>query len=218
MRRIYVFADESGNFDFSRQHGATKYFILCTLTAGDCRLGDELLKLRRELAWRGVGLNTEFHATTDTQAIRDEVFKVLQQHQFRVDATILEKAKAKPSIRPTDERFYQMAWYLHMKYLAPRVVRERDELLVIGASVGTRKRRVGFHAAVTDVIQQVSPTTSFQVASWAGTSDPCLQAVDYCAWALQRKWEGNDDRSYRLIASKVRSEFEVFRRGTTRHY
>lgn len=218
MPRTYIFADESGNFDFSAQQGASKYFILCTLTAADCTLGDGLLRLRRELAWKGAGLNTEFHATTDEQAIRDEVFKELQQHEFRIDATILEKAKAKPSIRSTDERFYQMAWYLHMKYVAPRVVGEKDQLLVIGASVGTRKRRAAFHGAVSDVIRQVSPTTAFQVASWAAASDPCLQAADYCAWAIQRKWEGNDDRSYRLIASKVRSEFEVFRWGNTRYY
>ena len=218
MARIYLFADESGNFDFSTQHGASKYFILTTLTAPDCSLGDGLLALRRDLAWSGAGLDTEFHATTDKQTIRDEVFKVLQGHEFRIDATILEKAKAKPSIRPTEERFYQMAWYLHMKYVAPRVIRPGDQLLVLGASVGTKKRRTAFHAAIRDVIHQVSPTTAFQVASWAAASDPCLQAADYCAWALQRKWERGDDRSYRLIAPKIRSEFDVFRFGATRYY
>ena len=218
MARKYIFADECGNFDFSTRLGASKYFILVTLTAPSCAVGQALLDLRRELAWRGVGLSTEFHATTDEQAIRDEVFKVLVRHDFRVDATVLEKAKAQPSIRPTEERFYQMAWYLHMKYVAPRVIRRNDELLVLGASVGTRKRRGVFHAAVGDVIQQVSPTTSFQVACWSASSDPCLQAADYCAWALQRRWEGNDERSYRLIASKLHSEFDVFRIGATRYY
>lgn len=218
MGRKYIFADESGNFDFSSGLGASKYFILTTVTAPDCSLGDGLLRLRRDLAWKGVGLDTDFHATTDLQAVRDEVFKVLQAHDFRIDATILEKAKAKPSIRPTQERFYQMAWFLHMKYVAPRVVSSGDGLLVIGASVGTKKRRAAFHSAVRDVIQQVSPTTAFQVASWDGVSDPCLQAADYCAWALQRKWEGGDDRSYRLIAPKIRSEFDVFKLGTTRYY
>src|SRR3990172_5967439 len=218
MPRTYVFADESGNFDFSTRLGETKYFILTTLTATDCSLGDGLLALRRDLAWRAIGLDTEFHATTDKQAIRDEVFKVLQTYPFRVDATILEKAKAKPSIRSTEERFYQMAWYLHMKYVAPQIVGAADQLLVIGASIGTKKRRSAFHAAVSDVVQQVSPTTAFQVASWDAASDPCLQAADYCAWALQRKWESGDDRTYRIIAPKLRSEFNVFRSGTTRYY
>jgi len=213
-----VFADEPGNFDFSRGAGASKYFILVTVSAPDFGVGQALLDLRRQLAWRGVGLDTEFHATTDTQEVRDEVFQALATQAFRVDATILEKAKAQPSIRPTDERFYQMAWYLHMKHLAPRIVKEDDELFVIGASLGTKRRRGTFHRAVADVIVQVSPTTRFRVAAWNAVSDPCLQAADYCAWAIQRKWERGDARSHALIAPKLQSEFDVFRTGTIEYY
>lgn len=218
MPRRYIFADESGNFDFSRRSGASKYFILTTITADDFGAGQALLDLRRELAWRSVGLDREFHATTDSQEVRDYVFSVFAQHEFRVDATILQKSKAQPSIRTTDEQFYKMAWYLHMKYLAPRVVTRDDELFVVGASIGTKKRRSAFHAAVADVMHQVSPTTRFRVASWDATSDPCLQVADYCAWAIQRKWESNDARSHVLIAGKIRSEFEPFRIGTTEYY
>lgn len=218
MSRRYVFADESGNFDFSRRRGASKYFILTTVTTDDLSAGQALLDLRRELAWRGLGLDTEFHATTDSQAIRDHVYGVHANHEFRVDATILQKSKAQPSIRSTDERFYQMAWYLDMKYLAPRIVGRDHELFVVGASLGTKKRRRVLHAAIADVLHQVSPTTRFRVASWEATSDPCLQVADYCAWAIQRKWESDDPRSHALIARKVRTEFEAFRTGTTEYY
>jgi hypothetical protein len=52
MRDCYVFADEAGNFDFSSNPGASRYFILTTVTlSGDCSLGDDLMRLRRELAW-----------------------------------------------------------------------------------------------------------------------------------------------------------------------
>lgn len=56
---MYLFADESGNFDFSRGRGASRYFILTTVTLADTVPGDALLALRRELAWNGVGLDTE---------------------------------------------------------------------------------------------------------------------------------------------------------------
>jgi hypothetical protein len=36
----YVFADEAGNFDFSRRQGASRYFILCTITSTHCEAGD----------------------------------------------------------------------------------------------------------------------------------------------------------------------------------
>jgi hypothetical protein len=39
-------------------------------------------------------------------------------------------------------------------------------------------------------------------------SEPCLVVADYCTWAIQRRWEWGDDRSYRLIADNVASEVE----------
>jgi hypothetical protein len=73
MPRISVFADESGNFDFSRKQGASRYFILTTIACPSFQVGDALLRLRREIAWEGHGTDSEFHATTDTQAVRDRV-------------------------------------------------------------------------------------------------------------------------------------------------
>lgn len=80
------------------------------------------------------------------------------------------------------------------------------------------RRRAGFHGAVERVVRQVTPTTSFRAASWSGASDPCLQAADYCAWAVQRKWEVGDLRSYALIQAKIATEFDVFRMGTAEYY
>ena len=218
MGRVYVFADECGNFDFSRKQGASRYFILTTVTLGDCGVGDALLSLRRELAFSGEGLGSEFHATADKQNIRDRVFSAIRPHRFRVDATILDKAKAQPSIRNTNARFYQMAWYLHMKYVTPKITRPGDELLVVGAALGTKAERAAFHAAVADVVGQVCDRVSGKAASWAAASEPCLQVADYCAWAIQRKWEGGDDRSYVLIEDKVVSQFQPFKHGSTTYY
>ena len=218
MSRIFLFADESGNFDFTSNKGASKYFVLTTVAADHCRVGDDLVRLRRDLAFEGKGLGTAFHATTDEQAVRDRVFPVIAAHTLRVDATILEKAKAQPSVRGTDEDFYRMAWYLHLKYVAPKIASPRDELLVVAASLGTKKRLSTFHASVKNVVEQVSPTVSYQVANWAAASDPCLQAADYCCWAIQRKWERNDVRSYDLVKHLIRTEFTPFEHGTVRYY
>jgi hypothetical protein len=66
MGRVYVFADEAGNFDFPRASGATRYFILGTITTSDASAGEALLDLRRELAWEGVGLATLTASDTAT--------------------------------------------------------------------------------------------------------------------------------------------------------
>src|SRR6185436_14965321 len=99
MARIHVFADESGDFDFSRTPGASRYFTVTTMVAGDFGVGAALADLRRNLAWEGQGLNSEFHAANDRQAVRDRVFVLLTGHSFRIDCTILEKAKAHARLR-----------------------------------------------------------------------------------------------------------------------
>jgi hypothetical protein len=121
MPTRFVFADEAGCFTFKRQVGASKYFVLCTITTDDCALASELLHIRRLLTANNEPDRDKLHATSDLQATRDEVFAVLARHEFRVDATILEKSKAQPQARRTDPTFYQYAWYYHFKHIAPRI-------------------------------------------------------------------------------------------------
>lgn len=218
MARKYIFADESGNFDFSRKNGASNYFILTTVTLADCSGGEALLNLRRDLAVKGLGLASEFHASTDEQRIRDAVFEVIGGLSLRVDATILEKAKAEPQVRVSDARFYKTAWYFHLKHVAPQVATPKDEMLVVGASLGTKKRKQLFHSAVNDVVTQVAPMVDYQTAYWSASSDPCLQIADYCCWAIQRKWESNDLRSHTLIQKNIATEFDIWQGGTKRYY
>jgi hypothetical protein len=217
MTDRYVFSDEAGNFDFSRQSGASRYFILGTVTADDCAMGDDLLQLRRELGWRGQHLDKVFHATDDPQAVRDEVFQVLRKGNFRVDATVLEKSKAQQHLQQ-ESALYKMAWYLHFKHVAPLIANPEDRMFVVASRLGTKKKRGSFHSAVDDVVRQVSICASHRVAFWPAESDPCLQVADYCVWAIQRKWERGDSRSYDLIKDKVESEFDVWSIGSTHYY
>lgn len=218
MARIYLFADEGGNFDFSHKRGASRYFLLTTVRLLDCSIGDRLLELRRQLAWEGIEISDAFHAAEEEQRIRDRVFQVLATTDFRVDATLLEKPKARPHLTTDEHWFYQTAWYLHFKYLAPQLLWRGDELLVTAASIKTKKKRLDLRKAVRDVIEQVASTSRVRVACWPAASDPCLQVADYCCWAIQRKWERGDNRSYDLIKDKVRSEFDVFKQSSTLYY
>lgn len=216
--RTYIYADESGNFDFSRNAGATRYFLLTTVVINDHSIEPELLELRRGLAWEGVALSGGFHATTDKQRVRNRVFDILRRHDFRIDTTILDKRKAEPQIRSTDLQFYKQAWFHHMQYVAPRVVSSQDELLVVAASIGNKREQNAYLSAIQDVLNQTSPTNATRAEMWGADSDPCLQVADYCSWAIQRKWERSDLRSYQLVQDKIESEFDLFQPESTVYY
>ena len=211
MARIYLYADESGNFDFSQNQGATRYFVLTTVAFfDDRRTRVELEELRgevsRELS-RPIG---SFHASEDRQAIRDRVFEVLKPHHFRVDATVLDKGKAHPQIRETDDAFYLFAWNQHMRIIRA-ISRPSDELFVTAASIGnTRKKERLFRSAVSVALDRFAPGRTVHTRHQPSSRDAGLQIADYCSWAIFRRWERGDDRSHRLIQDKIGSEFGAF--------
>lgn len=229
MARKYIFADEAGDFEFSRKPNVSRYFVVCTIILDACDVGHSLLTLRRELAWRKMPLGDYFHATSDKQAVRDEVFAAICAHDFQIQATIMEKSKAQPHVRITKERFYQYGWYYHFSHgmnphfeppfwLDPADEPPPVELLITAASVGTKKGQGLFTSAVNDVVQQTLRRNQWATSFCPSAADPCLQVVDYCTWAIQRKWERQKTQAYDLIKDRITYEYELWERGKTHYY
>jgi len=218
MSRHFLFADEAGDFEFRRDPRVSRYFILCTVHMESCGVGGTLLDLRRRLAWEGLPVGDYFHATTDRQAVRDQVFDAIAHFPFTIQSTILEKSKARPHVRETRQRFYQYGWFYHLKFSRSRFLRPSTELLVTTAAIGTRNERALFTGAVDDVARQVLQAGMWRTTFCPAAADPCVQIADYCAWAIQRKWERADERSYRLIAGKIDHEYDLWARGTVHQF
>jgi hypothetical protein len=221
MSRLFIFADEAGCFNFTRKPGASRYYIVCTISCSSCAtLGTSLLDLRRQLIWEKAPVDEYFHASEDKQVVRDRVFAELQKHNFSIEATILEKSKAYPQVRPTNHRFYQYGWFYHFKYAARKMINSAiTELQITTASVGTQKGQAHFSAAVNDVVQQViGGGRTHRTNFCRSIADPCLQAADYCTWAIQKKWESGDVRSYDLIKGRIIHEVDMWAHGTVHLY
>jgi hypothetical protein len=159
--------------------------------------------------------------STDKQAVRDKVFEAICKREFTIQATItiMEKSKAYPRVRETRPRFYQYGWYYHFRHGTPKFVAKASELMVVAASIGTRKEKAAFQRAVGDVLAQTVKKPC-KVNFCPAAADPCLQVADYCAWAIQRKWESNlkDLRSYNLIKERITYEYDLWARGNKHFY
>ena len=216
--RTYLYADESGNFDFSLNDGASRYFILTTVALNSHAIVADLLELRRELASEGVELPQGFHAANDKWPTRMRVFDILIKHDFRVDATILEKRKVDPVIRQTDSVFYGFVWYNHLKHTARDILLPQSELLVTASAIGTNQMKANFDWAVQAVNREVMPESIIKATMRPSATNLCLQVADYCSWAVQRKWEQDDSQTYAIIKDKIGSENDIFGSRTTFYY
>lgn len=223
MSRVYVFGDEAGDLVFKPAipPSVSRYFIIGTVAMDDCSIANELIELRREFAWNGLHLD-EFHATADKQRVRDRVYDIISRHELRFDATILEKRKAYPYTYSDPLYFYKLAWYLHFKDVAPAIADAKDELLVVASSLQIKRKKAttkaAIHKAVTEVVDQVSPTVICHCAFTPAKTDPCLQVADYMTWAVQRKFERGDARSYDLIKNQIESIYQPFIPGSKIFY
>jgi hypothetical protein len=91
-------------------------------------------------------------------------------------------------------------------------------MLITAAALGRNRTRAAFKAAVNNSVQQVLPRDKWEVAFHESCKDPLLWVADYCSWAVQRKWEHGDTRSYDLIKGKIRTEYDLFAPGPEEYF
>ncbi|MGV0041286.1 DUF3800 domain-containing protein [Mycobacterium colombiense] len=192
-RTIYMYADETGNLDYSPQGkvGATDYFGFGTAVFPDGH-GEHLfggLRLRARLESRGLHLPRGFHAVNDAKRTKDEMFDLIRQQAPRFDTTFLYKPNAYPTVRAKGEMYlYKMAWYLHFKEIATQVCTPADDLCVIVGTIATSARRALARAALLDVCLQVHRVIN--LCYWDASTSWGLQVADYGLWAVQRHLAG----------------------------
>lgn len=218
MANKFTFTDEAGCFSFTRHNNVSRFFVLCTVAMSDCTIAGELLALRRALVWEDAPLNNYFHASEDKQIIRDRVYEIIARHEFEIRATILEKSKAHDNLRASKLRFYQHGVYCHFKQAIAPTLGPNTTLLATTASLGTRREKAAFEDAIKAAMRQTQKSDQWRADFIPSQADPCLQVADYCAWALQRKWEKGDERAYSLIKNKITYEHDLWSESTQHYY
>jgi hypothetical protein len=216
---LYVFLDEAGDSNFSVS--GTKFFTITAVTkARPFFLDDPITSLKYDLIEMGLDIEY-FHASEDRQAVRDRVFAVVSSNlrDFRIDSLIVEKRKTGPALQIL-ERFYpKMIGYLIRYVLEPRNLRDYTEVIVITDSIPVSRKREAVEKAVKQTLSRMLPGgTKYRILHHASKSCVSLQVADYCSWAIFRKWERGDSRSYELIRAGIRSEFNIFRSGSRYYY
>ena len=220
MAYLYVFIDESGNYDFSTR--GTEYWILTSVITEDVHPGIlELYDLKHKLIDLGTDVEY-FHASEDRQAVRNEVFGIIKTlSNIRVDSLIVEKRKAGPSIRPINKLYPMMVEQL-LKYPfnAPGIDIQTYEkvFFFFDRAASTKKQQQILIASVKYYLAKHLKGIDYHIAMHSSSSHHYLQIVDYLSWAVYEKWERQEYRPYQEISHLLKSEFQIFQHGTTTWY
>ena len=92
-----------------------------------------------------------------------------------------------------------------------------EHVVIVFSSIFDNKKRGILKQAFKSLIKQMA-RTKYALYFHDSKFDLCNQAVDYYGWAVYRKWEREDMRSYALVSKLVNTEFAIFNRGTKEFY
>ncbi|MFA5945354.1 MAG: DUF3800 domain-containing protein [Patescibacteria group bacterium] len=214
---LYIFIDESGNFDFSPK--GTKFFVLTAVSTTEpsfCR--EQFLDAKYELLKEGL-CGEEFHATEDSQRVRNIMFGHIERiGRLSIDSVIAQKNKANPALYPP-EIFYKLISQTLLKYIFQRY-REHEQIdqivIVLGSIFNSTKQ--GY---ILKSLKQYLKNTfakPFRIYFHQACSDINCQIADYCGWAIYVNMTRNEPRPLFVIRPYVQSMFEIFESGVTEFY
>ena len=179
-----------------------------------------MTELKYDLVERGMNIEY-FHASEDAQAVRNEVFGIIQRNLagVRLDSLIVEKRKIGPAMRPEVHFYPRMLGYLLRYVLKGYPLDQYREVIVFTDQIPVKKKRKAIEKAAKVTLADMLPKTArYRVLHHDSKSNMDLQIVDYCNWAVYRKWDAGDERSHRLIRPVIVSEFDFCQKGTRLYY
>lgn len=216
---LYVFLDEGGNFDFS-PNGSKYVTLTCASGSRPFPWFGPLAALRYDLLEEGWDLE-RFHASEDHWKVRKVVFDVISAHtgDLRVDSLIIEKQKTAPVLQPLEVFYPRMLGYL-LRYVIEGGLRQgHNQVLVITDTLPLKKKRNAIRKGIQMTLPPMLPDgVTYEILHHTSQSCVGLQLADYCNWAIYRKWQSNDDTSYKRIQTAIASEFDIFRLGKIHYY
>lgn len=218
QKYLYIFIDESGNYDFSKK--GTEYFTLSSITCTrPFNIFNQMLELKYEIIEHGTELEY-FHASEDKQNIRDKVFDILRDNidDLRIDSVIAEKRKTYPTLQNI-EKFYPMMMRYLLNWVIKRQKSDYTHILIFIDSIPVKKKRRVIEKSLKLYLKNLPfENISYRLFFHDSKSNFGLQVVDYCNWAIFRKWSRGDRQSYDLIREGIKSAFDIFAVGREYFY
>ncbi len=216
---IFVFIDESGNFDFSVD--GTKYFVLTAITTFNPLGKEKLEEIKYSLLKNGTDIEY-FHASEDKQKVRDKVFTFISElNDINIDSIIIQKNKTNPTLyqEHCENKFYQMVLRSLLEYVfrGYSLRMNLSNITVILSSIFNKNKRELISKTMKEYLMK-NFEKQLNIYFHDAKSNKNAQIADYCCWAIYRKWEKGDLRSHDLIKNKIRSEFDMFAKGNIKYY
>jgi hypothetical protein len=205
---LYIFIDESGNFDFSSS--GTTYFVMAALSALRPVASASVLHQLR-YAWLASGEDiSSFHASEDKQAVRDSVFKSLKDLR-NLNAHVIygEKKLTMNKLQNIGDFYILFAESLISHMLKIYNTDEYQKVVIILDQALPKRKENLFLQSVKPELKRLGKP--FYIYFQRMVSDANGQIADYVAWAKYVQLTRNEVRPWNALSESISpTEFDIF--------
>lgn len=203
---LYLYFDESGDLNF-RESGTSYYLFGVLVTRDPWPLVEALGHLRKTL-YEGAFIPEYFHASEDLQEVRDKVFATIcETAGFVYDVMIVEKNAVPDEFQERHTFYTFVADFVLRQTLARHP--NAEPVYLTTDTIPVKRKRASVIKGFKQCLSNELDNRRYEIGHHSSSAHACLQAADYLNWALFRKWERDDLRSYDLIQGFVRSETKL---------
>lgn len=207
LKTLYVFVDESGNFDFSES--GTRHFVLsATFALEPIKPATKIMRLKYELLSMGIDL-PYFHASENKQNIRDAFFAVIcKQRGIQAHSFWVRKSKIESSKLNSNQMYFELGAALAENIVAvtSRRANVKCVVLLLDKALNPRDEST-FRSGIKPILRRTNIPT--KIYFHRVLTEPLSQVADYIAWANYVKLERDEQRPFDVLPTKLRTATEV---------
>lgn len=203
---LYLFLDESGDFDFGG-NGSSHFYMTCVAARRPFLLDRTLTKLKCDVIERGVALE-KFHACEDSNWVKTDVLGVIERGADQLEAYCIRIEKdAVPMEMREPTKLYSKTFEWIVDEVCEREIGDETRMVVVitdSLPQAARKRQI--EGPLKGVLKRMLQARGigYQLLHHPSCAWTYLQVTDYLSWAAQRWYSRGMD----WPLSRVRSAFK----------
>ncbi len=195
--KLYIFIDESGDLGKS----GSKYFSIVALSTREVADLERVIKrVRRRKLSKKLRAQSEIKAYNSDDYIRRYVLGRISRLNCSISVVAIPKAKVREDLFPEKEALYNYLCGVLFDHITLNVDRVS---ITIDRKSNNRLLREDFNQYILRKIQGKGVAIQVTIQHLESHASHALQAVDFVAWAMNRKFSYDDPRFYNIIKSKI---------------
>ncbi|MFA6049187.1 MAG: DUF3800 domain-containing protein [Candidatus Micrarchaeia archaeon] len=199
QRVEYIFIDESGDLG---KFGSVYFTIVALASRFPVALGRIAKRIRQRKLKKRLRELSEIKANNSTDAIRKSVLGMVACCDCSISAVVIPKAKV------GDELFLHKEWLYNYLcgLLFEHISLNTDVVdITVDRKHGNRLLQEDFNHYVESRIKCKNGALFVKIRHLESNASSALQAVDFVAWAVNRKFTHKDSAYYEIIKRKIRN-------------